>query len=420
MRNANSLNPLRDAPFDAVIAGGGFAGLALALSLARGLGSGCRLALISPDVIDARANDRDVRATALSAASVRMLDALGVWPACRDSAQAVTGIDITDSSLNDGVRPVLLSYDNTIGTREPATHILPNAVLDRALAGVVYQTAGIAVITGGRVAAFQSGAETVAVSLDTGQAFTARLLVAADGRRSRLRDLADIKTVGWGYRQTGIVTTIAHDRPHGGRAAQHFLPGGPFAMLPLPGNRCCITWSEGEIDARRILALDDTGFLAEIDRRVGGRLGTLTLDGPRQSWPLEVMMARSFVARRFALVGDAAHNVHPIAGQGLNLGLKDVAALAEAIVDTHRLGLDIGSDAVLARYERWRRFDTLTAAAGFDALNRLFSRDGAFLRAFRDFGLGIVDRLPGIKGLLVAEAAGTTGTLPRLLKGDAI
>jgi 2-octaprenyl-6-methoxyphenol hydroxylase len=245
-------------------------------------------------------------------------------------------------------------------------------------------------------------------------------VVAADGRRSFLREAAGIKVVGWSYPQTGIVTTVAHERPHEGVAVQHFLPAGPFAILPLCGDRSCITWTEDRDEARRILALDDAAFLAEVDLRFGGRLGTLSLAGPRGSWPLEMHLARSYVAPRLALVGDAAHGVHPIAGQGLNLALRDVAALAEVVADAARLGLDIGSTDTLRRYERWRRFDSVLSAAAFDGLNRLFSNDWTLLRTIRDAGLGLVDRLPAVKRMFVGEAAGLSGELPRLVRGEQI
>jgi 2-octaprenyl-6-methoxyphenol hydroxylase len=216
------------------------------------------------------------------------------------------------------------------------------------------------------------------------------------------------------------VTCIAHDRSHGGRAVQHFLPGGPFAILPLVGNRSCITWSENAVEARRILTLDDAAFLAEVDKRFGGRLGAIRLDGPRQSWPLETQLARAYIAPRFALLGDGAHRVHPIAGQGLNLAFRDVAALTEVLADGARLGLDLGDAILLERYERWRRFDSALSAATYDGLNRLFSNDTTLLRSLREFGLGVIDRLPGLKRAFVAEAAGITGELPRLLKGEPV
>jgi 2-octaprenyl-6-methoxyphenol hydroxylase len=224
--------------------------------------------------------------------------------------------------------------------------------------------------------------------------------------------------VGWSYPQIGIVTTVAHARPHHGKAVQHFLPSGPFAILPLKGNRSSIVWTEDKARGEAIMAADEAGFLAELTKRFGLRLGEIALAGPRQSFPLDMQIARSFVADRLALIGDAAHVVHPLAGQGLNIGMRDVAALAETVIDATRLGLDIGAGAQLERYERWRRFDSAFSAAVMDGLNRLFSNDRAPLRILRDLGLGLVDRAPALKRFLVSEAAGATGTLPRLLKGE--
>jgi 2-octaprenyl-6-methoxyphenol hydroxylase len=254
--------------------------------------------------------------------------------------------------------------------------------------------------------------------MDDGRMVSARLAVGADGRRSRLREAAGIGIVEHDYRQVGIVTVIAHELPHRGRAIQHFLPSGPFAILPMTGDRSCITWTETADEGRRILALDDAAFLAEVDRRFGGRLGDLTLAGGRRSWPLAMHLARAYAANRLALAGDAAHGVHPIAGQGLNLGFRDVAALAEVIADAARLGLDVGSMSTLRRYERWRRSDSALSAGVFDRLQWLFANDNPALRAVRDSGMAVVDRLPALKRLLVAEAAGLTGDVPRLLRGE--
>jgi 2-octaprenyl-6-methoxyphenol hydroxylase len=404
---------------DVVIVGGGLAGLTIAKALADGLGPRARITLIARDE-PARSAAAESRSFALGAASVRMLTKLGVWTACEPRSQAVTGIDITDSSLRAGLRPILLSYDNVVGSDEPASYIVPNSVLEAALRASVAATPQIVRVSSHDGIGFTASPNGVEIKAQPDTALSAKILIAADGGKSPLREMAGIQTTGWSYGQTGITVTIAHDRPHGGRAIQHFLPGGPFALLPLPGNRTCVTWSESDAEARRVMALDDAAFLAELEQRAGGRLGAIRLDGPRQSWPLAAFVARTFIAPRFALVGDAAHNVHPIAGQGLNLGLRDCAALAECIVDAYRLGLDIGEAPVLQRYDRWRRFDTLTAAASYDALNRLFSDDGRVRRSLREFGLGLVNRLPGVKQRLVAEAAGLTGDLPRLLRGDAV
>jgi 2-octaprenyl-6-methoxyphenol hydroxylase len=250
-----------------------------------------------------------------------------------------------------------------------------------------------------------------------GTIIEARLLVAADGKRSKLRERAGIKCVGWSYAQIGIVTTVAHARPHNGKAVQHFLPSGPFAILPLTGNRSSIVWTEESGRGKALMAADEDEFLDELTRRFGVRLGELTLAGPRQSFPLDLQIARAFVADHLVLIGDAAHVVHPLAGQGLNIGMRDVAALAETVVEAARLGLDIGAAPQLERYERWRRFDSAFSAAVMDALNRLFSNDSAPLRTLRDLGLGLIDRAPPLKRFLAREAAGRTGTVPSLLAG---
>ena len=246
------------------------------------------------------------------------------------------------------------------------------------------------------------------------------MLVAADGARSRIRERAGIAIRGWAYGQSAIVTTVAHERDHGGRAEEHFLPAGPFAILPLKGRRSSIVWTESEAEAARILALPDAGFHDELERRFGLALGDIADVGPRGAYPIGLWVAQAFVAERIALVGDAAHVIHPIAGQGLNLGLKDVAALAESIVDAARLGLDPGSAAVLERYQRWRRFDTMAMGLATDGLNRLFSNRSDLLRLVRDVGLGLVDRLPPLKQIFIREAAGLAGEVPKLLKGEAL
>jgi 2-octaprenyl-6-methoxyphenol hydroxylase len=407
--------------FDIVISGASFAGLAFARALLSALDSGLRLALVD------RAPRRetaapDARAFALSAGARRMLDVLGIWSAVAGEAQPVTAIDITDSSLNAGIRPSLLTYDNRLAADGPepeaASYIVPASLLEQAIYDSVATDPRLTRIAPSEIARFTDEGTHLAITLADGTALATGLLVGAEGRRSASRESAGIKTVGWRYGQTAIVTTIAHEKPHGGRAIQHFLPAGPFAILPLPGNRACLTWTEDETEAARILALDDAGFLAEVETRVAGRLGALEVVGPRQSWPLEMHLARAYVAPRFTLIGDAAHGVHPIAGQGVNLAFRDVAALAEIVVDSLRLGLDPGSMEALGRYQTWRRFDGFVSAATFDGLNRLFSNDAMLVRAARDVGLGLVDRLPGLKQRLVAEAAGLTGDLPRLFKSE--
>lgn len=407
---------------DVVIGGGGIAGLALACALADALGPGAKIAVADRGPLRPGAGSADARAFAIAAGSKRMLSVLDVWPAIAEHAQPVTAVDITDSSLGDAFRPVLVSYDNTVDGGEPATWIVEHERLREALLTAAAGRPSIVLLGGAAAAGFQADEHGISVDLardPVPESVRATLLVAADGRGSQLREAAGIQVVRWSYPQVGIVTTVRHAEPHRGRAVQHFLPSGPFAILPLTDNRSCITWTENTEIAREILARDDAGFLAEVEKRFDYRLGAVALAGPRASWPLDMHLARALVADRFTLIGDAAHGVHPIAGQGLNLGLRDVAALTEVVADAARLGLDIGSAAVLERYERWRRLDAAVSAATFDALNRLFSNDSTLLRSARDFGLGLVERMPALKQLFVTEAAGLTGEVPKLLRGEA-
>lgn len=403
-----------------LIAGGGGVGLALASALADTLGAGFRIAVIDRAGFDAARRTRDIRASAVAAGSQQLLAALGIWPELASHAQPVTTVDITDSALEDAFRPVLVTYDNTVESGSPATYIIENERLHEAILRAASRRPSIELRGGSPVAGYTADAYGVRVELENGSRLSAPLLIAADGRASRLREAANIGVVGWKYPQIGIVTTVEHDKPHRSRAMQHFLPSGPFAILPLVGNRSCVTWTENEQRGREIMALDDAGFATEVEQRFGFRLGDIRAIGPRAMWPLEMHLARALVADRLALVGDAAHLVHPIAGQGLNLGLRDVAALTEVVTDAVRLGLDIGSSIVLSRYERWRRTDAALSAAAFDGLNRLFSTDWALLRTVRGAGLGIVNRMPQLKQFFVAEAAGLTGEVPKLLRGEQV
>ncbi|WP_421725651.1 ubiquinone biosynthesis hydroxylase [Bauldia sp.] len=400
---------------DIVIAGGGHVGLSLALALRQALP---HLSVVVVDLASPSSKPNDTRASAIAAAGQRMLDRLGVWSAIATDAQPINEMVITDSRIGDAVRPVFLTFDGTTAGRRPFAHMVMNAAMNAALHDGA-EAAGADIIAPGRVTGFEVGPAGVDVTLGDGRRLGARLLVAADGVRSRLRDLAGIGTVHWSYNQSGIVATIAHERPHHGRAVEHFLPAGPFAILPLTGNRSSLVWTERRVTAERLLADDDL-FRLELAQRFGHQLGSVEPLGPAWAFPLGLTLARSFVKPRFALAGDAAHGIHPIAGQGLNLGYRDVAALAETIVEAERTGLDIGSVAVLERYERWRRFDTVEMGVVTDVLNRLFSNDNPAIRLIRDVGLGVVDRLPGLKRLFIREAAGAGGELPRLLRGEAI
>lgn len=407
---------MQERHFDIVISGASFAGLALARGLSSAFDGAIRIALV--DRAAGPPPGTDTRAFAIWAGARNVLDALGVWSALEAVAEPMTAIEITDSSLDDGLRPALLTYPAVTADGAIAGYIVPSAALHAALYEALASAGNVSWIAPAEVIGFSATPTSADIALADGQRVLAHLVVAAEGRTSRLRDAAAIKTIGWSYAQRGIVANVQFSEPHYGIAIQHFLPGGPFAILPMRDNRACITWSAADEEAQRVLALDGEGFLAELDKRIGGRFGDITLIDPPQSWPLDLKIARRFIAPRFALIGDAAHGVHPIAGNGVNLALRDVAALVECLADGARIGLDLGDASALERYERWRRFDTTMSAAAYDGLNRLFAPDNVLLRAARGAGLGLIDRLSVLKNLIIEEAAGLTGDTPRMLKGE--
>ena len=405
--------------FRIVIAGGGFAGGVLALALARLAPKTCEVTLVDAAAPDA-ARDPDGRGLALSPASKNLLNAVGLWPQLEAGAQSMDAIEITDSPLNAALRPHLLGFADELRDDGAKAWLVEAGALLATIADEVRDEAAIDLVAPDAVQDFESDPFGTNVHLASGNTERAALLVAADGKNSKLRERAGIKCIGWSYAQMGIVATVAHQRPHNASAVQHFLPSGPFAILPLKGDRSSIVWTEEADTAKQLVGGDLQVFQSELSRRFGYRLGTIKLEGAPRAFPLSFQMARAFVGDRLALVGDAAHVVHPLAGQGLNIGLRDVAALVEAITDSARLGLDVGSATALARYQRWRRFDSVFSGAVMDGMNKLFSNDNAPLRAIRDLGMGLVDRAPSLKRFLVREAAGATGHVPRLLKGEAL
>ena len=325
---------------------------------------------------------------------------------------------VGDSRTNDVLRSVLLSFDGVLDTGEPFAHMVPNIALRTSLAEMAKQSGVESVVS--VVEAFERRNGGVQASLSSGDFIDATLLVAADGPRSRLRDLARIGTTGWDYRQIGLVGTIRHEKPHLGVAQQNFFPAGPFAALPLQGNYSSLVWTESRTRAAEFVDSKPPKLNREIRRRIGARLGEVEIQGPLQAFPFKLRLARDLVRDRFCLVGDSAHTIHPLAGQGLNLGLRDVAALSETIVDARRLGLDFGELDILERYQCWRRFDITEMGVLTDGLNRLFSNDSSILRIARDVGLGVVHRLPRLKQAMVDQAAGLGPEIPRLLRGEAI
>ena len=401
---------------DLLIGGAGFAGLALAIALRQGLGDAFAVTVVDPAL--GAAQSKDPRASAIAAAARRLFEAIEVWDAVADNAQPILDMVVTDSKLDDAVRPTFLTFGGEVAEGEPFAHMIENRHLIDALVAKAKEL-GVD-LRAGAVAGFEHAPNAIEVALADGETISARLLVGADGARSKIREQAGIITHGWNYGQSAIVCTVAHEREHNGRAEEHFLPAGPFAILPLTGKRSSIVWTENAREAERIVALPDDEFHIELEKRFGWQLGDLKATDARRAFPLGLFTAREFIGERLALVGDAAHIIHPIAGQGLNMGLRDVAALAEAIADAARLGLDIGAADVLERYQRWRRFDTMTMGVATDGLNRLFSNSNDVLRLARDVGLGLVERMPALKRVFIREAAGFTGDVPKLLKGEAL
>jgi len=404
---------------DILIAGGGLNGPALALALAQG---GLKVAVIDARPAPARAEAGfDGRAYALAIASKRLLQAVGVWDRVAAHSQPMLKIMASDGHAGQGASPFHLSFDSDEIEEGPMGFMLEDRFLYAAFLAAMAEEPAITLLSGETVVAQEAGPQGASVTLASGRRLTGHLLVGCDGRGSGVAARAGIRRQGWGYGQTALVTAIAHEKNHEGTAHQFFMPSGPLAILPLPGgHHSSIVWSETDTQAAAIQALDDDGYLAALRPRFGDFLGGIALAGTRFTYPLSLSLAERFVADRVALVGDAAHGVHPIAGQGLNLGLRDVAALAEVLILAHRRGEDIGGAVALEEYQRWRRFDATTLALGMDSVNRLFSNDNPLLRLGRDLGLGLVNALPGLRRGFIRQAAGLQGELPRLLAGKRV
>ena len=389
----------------------------MALALARAGGVDLKLRIL--DAAPAGAQPDDIRAYAIAASARRMLTELGIWERLSDKAEPCMEMRITDSRLEEIVRPVFLDIVGAARDGGPFVHFVDGRDLQAAVAAAC-EEAGLVIEYGIDVAGIDLDPYGICLNADDA---ASRLLVGADGARSSVRRAAGIRIVGWDYDQGAIVAIVEHDVPHEGSAVQHFLPGGPFAMLPLAndaGNRSGIVWSDEIESARRYAALPPDAFRDEVESRAGPEFGDIRIIEPPRVYPLELGLARAFIKPRVALIGDAAHRLHPLAGLGLNLGLRDIAALTEVVVDAARRGEDIGSLAVLERYQRWRRFDTVQVAAATDLLNRLFSNDIKPLRGLRSVGLGLVDRILPLKRRIIDEAAGDSGEPPRLMRGEPV
>jgi len=403
---------------EVLIIGGGMAGMTLANALA---GAGVETIVVDSapqeSLLDA---GYDGRASAIAHGSAQLFRGIGLWPFLEAEAGPILDIRVADGTVEDGPGALFLHYDHAEVGDLPFGYMVENRAIRRALFEQAEALPALQRIAPARVAELTRDTAGVVAVLEDGRRVAGRLAVGAEGRNSPTREAAGIGVTGWSYDQTAIVCTVAHERNHCGVAVEYFLPSGPFAMLPMTGRRSNIVWTERPDLAARFLALDDAAFLAELHRRFGDWLGAIELAGPRFSYPLGLQHAARYTDRRLALIGDAAHAIHPIAGQGLNLGLRDVAALAEAVVDARRLGLDIGDADVLRRYERWRRFDSVLLASVTDGLNRLFSNDIPPLRLARDLGLAAVGRMPPLKRFLMRHAMGVVGELPRLVRGEVL
>lgn len=402
---------------EALIVGGGLVGLTLGSALA---GAGLPVAIVDrADPATIVAPEFDGRATAIANGSARVLQGIGLWEAVAPHASP-----IKDIRVSDGESLLFLHYDHREVGDEPLGHIIENRHLRLAMYDHVRSLDTLELLAPLEIGEITRTSSGVVAELADGRRIKARLLLACDGRNSRLREAAGIGVTRWRYKQTSIVCAVFHDRPHNHVAHERFLPGGPFAILPMNNvegrHRSAIVWTDHDDVVPAMMALDEAAFVAELAPRFGDILGTLEMAGPRWSHPLGLSHAQRYIDQRMALVGDAAHAIHPIAGQGLNMGIRDIAALAEVVIDARRLGRDIGTPDILADYERWRRFDNLVLAVVTDVMNRLFSNDVAPLRLTRNIGLGAVNRIPPLRRNFMRHAMGTVGDLPRLVRGEAL
>ena len=403
---------------DIILVGGGLTGMAAAIGLAK---SGFSVAVIDRQPADIQTDDPfDGRASAIAYSSSHFLRALGLMDLLEPVAQPILEIRVSD-----GPSLMHLHFDHSELSQDglpvgPLGYMIENRHTRRALFAVADPLDNLEVIAPDSVSSIDRSAGSVCVSLASGRTLSAALLLGGDGRGSMVRRDAGISVNGWSYNQSGIVAALQHEESHAGIAHERFLPSGPFALLPLTGNRSSLVWTEKEKLAKTIMGLSDRAFEAEVQERAGDFLGKISVIGGRWSYPLSVQFADTYIANRTALIGDAAHGIHPIAGQGLNLGLRDVAALIEVLVEAREVGLDIGSEDTLNRYQEWRRVDNMTLVSVTDVLTRLFSNDIGPIKMARDIGIAAVNQIPPLKKFFMAHARGTVGTLPKLLTGQSL
>ena len=406
---------LRGMDTDLIIVGGGLNGPALALAAAQ---AGFTVTIIDALPVETRKmRDFDGRAYALALTSVRLLRGIDVWDTVKDNAQPMLEIKVTDGRAGEGPSPWMMHFDHAEIEEGPMGFLVEDRHLRRAFLDAMAAHDGITTVAEETVIDQAATSSGVIVTLASGETITGRVLIGSDGRQSGVVQRAGIKRTSWGYNQTAVVCAVEHAKPHGGIAHQFFMPGGPLAILPLTGNRSSIVWSEETGKADAMLQLDDAAFLDALKPAFGSFLGEISLTGQRFSYPLGLSLAHTFIANRVALIGDAAHGVHPIAGQGLNAGLRDVAALAQVLSEARARGEDIGGAQALARYQQWRRFDTATLALATDTFNKLFSNDNPLLRVARDIGMGLINGAPTLRRSFIREAAGLSGDLPKLMQG---
>lgn len=399
---------------DIAIVGGSLTGAATALAAAQ---AGFRVVVVDQLAAHTQVEQGfDGRSYAMALTSVRLLKALGLWADLAETAQPILKIKVADGSPSTGPSPLFMQFDHAEIEEGPMGHMVEDRFLRPLLQRAMARYETIEYIAGTALIEQSISGSEMQLTLSNGRQISTRLLIGADGRKSPSADRAGIKRIGWEYGQTALVCAIQHEIPHNGVACQYFLPAGPLAILPLTENRASIVWSETAQNAKQIMALSEADYLSILQPRIGDYLGKISMAGQRYSYPLDLTLAESFVAPRLALIGDAAHGVHPIAGQGLNAGLRDIAALVQVLKEAKLRGEDIGASATLMRYQEWRRFDATSLALATDTFNRLFSNDNSLLRLGRDMGMAMINAVPKARRSFIREAAGLTGTLPDLMR----